>query len=151
MKFTYNDTTYETDDALSGRDFTGWEFVSRPEFDFEGKVIYATVFAQEVPDQPIFGDVKLAGTIFIRCNLVNVLVPPAAICIDCTQTRVATQNDGRPWEIDAGGKPVRVTSEKYWKMRGISVDPALIPDQKLVVPSDKMLEEHLAVVLKEDA
>lgn len=143
MKLDYEGKTYDCDDELSGRDFTGLEFASRPELDFSNKIIYATCFGQESPDQPIFGD-KLTGATFIRCNLTNVLVPDGNTLIDCITTRCATQNDGRVWEIDESNTPVRLTSEKHWRILGTSVDPADIPQSKLVLARHETLETKLA-------
>lgn len=143
MNLVYEGQEYETDDLLSGRDFTGWEFLSRPEYDFKGKVIYATCFAQESPDSPIF-DPSLKGVTFLRCNLTNVLVPPDCTVIDCVTTRVETKNDGRVWEVNEQNEPVRLTSEKHWLILGTSIDPADIPSEKLVLAENETLETKLA-------
>lgn len=71
MIFNYEGTDYNIDDELSFRDFTGWDFRDRPEYDFNNKVIYASCFSQEIPDRHIFGE-NLQGTTFIKCNLDNV-------------------------------------------------------------------------------
>ncbi len=74
MIITYNGEQIEVDDQLSLRDFTGWDFRDRPEYDFNNKVIYGSCFSQEILDNPIFG-MELEGATFIRCNLDNVLIP----------------------------------------------------------------------------
>lgn len=73
MIIVYEGVEYNCDDNLSFRDFTGWDFRDRPEYDFNNKTIYASCFSQEFPDTPIFGD-SLENTTFIKCNLDNVLV-----------------------------------------------------------------------------
>lgn len=59
------------DDELSFKDFTNWDFKSRPEYVFDNKVIYGSCFSQEEPDSDIFGKV-LVNTTFVKCNLDNV-------------------------------------------------------------------------------
>lgn len=143
MNVDYEGVSYECDDELSGRDFNGWEFLSRPEYDFSNKIIYASIFSQEAPDQSIFGD-KMTGATFLRCNLTNVFVPDGNTVIDCVTTRAATLNDGRVWELDAGDRPVKLTSEKHWQILGTSIDPADIPAEKLVLAPHETLETKLA-------
>lgn len=45
--------------------------------------------------------------------------------------RFKVQNDLRDWEIDGSNKPIKVRNEKYWNMKGISVDPQFIPKEKI--------------------
>ena len=73
MIINFEGVDFECDDELSFRDFTGWDFRDRPEYDFNNKIIYASCFSQEEPDKPIFGD-NLVGTTFIKCNLDNVFL-----------------------------------------------------------------------------
>lgn len=75
-QITYEDAdcpkqTFTYDDELSFKDFTGWDFKSRPEYDFDNKVIFGSIFSQEIPDSDIFGKV-LTNATFVRCNLDNV-------------------------------------------------------------------------------
>lgn len=139
-KLRYNDVDYDTDDEFSGRDFTGRTLTS---FDLSGRVIYATVFAQEEPDTLIF-DALVNGATFIRCNLTNVLMPPGNVLVDCITTRCATMNDGRVWELDEKDKPIRLTAEKHWRIMGASIDPADIPAEKIVLTPHETLETKLA-------
>lgn len=118
------------DDELSFRDFTGWEFQSRPEYDFSGKTIYASVFSQETPDRDIFSQ-DMKGAIFVKCNLDNVYVSDENIVLQSSQRRFEEQNDLRDWEIDDKGDPVKVVSEDFWKAKGYSVDVKDIPPQKI--------------------
>lgn len=71
MIITFEGQQYDVDEQLSFKDFTGWEFISRPEYSFDNKVIYASCFSQETPDSDIFGK-ALNNTTFIACNLDNV-------------------------------------------------------------------------------
>jgi len=73
MIINFEGVDYDCDDELSFKDFTGWDFRDRPEYDFNNKVIYGSCFAQEELDRDIFGG-PLDGTVFIKCNLDNVLI-----------------------------------------------------------------------------
>ena len=71
MIINFEGVDYDCDDQLSFKDFTGWEFISRPEYDFDNKIIYASCFSQENPDTDIFGK-ALTNATFLKCNLDNV-------------------------------------------------------------------------------
>lgn len=73
MIINFEGKDYDCDDELSFKDFTGWDFRDRPEYDFNNKVIYASCFSNETPNTPIFGD-SLSNTTFIKCNLDNVFL-----------------------------------------------------------------------------
>ena len=49
----------------------------------------------------------------------------------CSTRRIQVQNDLRDWEIDRLNKPIKVTNEKYWVLKQISVDPKFIPKEKI--------------------
>ena len=51
--------------------------------------------------------------------------------LKCSTRRIQVQNDLRDWELDRGNKPVKVTNEKYWLLKQISVDPKYIPKEKI--------------------
>lgn len=53
--------------------------------------------------------------------------------ISCSKKRFKVQNDLRDWEINDGGDPVKVINEKYWNMKGISINPRHIPEQPIVL------------------
>lgn len=143
MRITIDKVTYETDDELSGRDFTGWDFNDRPEYDFSNKVIYASVFSNETPRSLIFPS-KTSGVTFLHCNLDNVELPDASVAVNCSTKSFEVQNDLRDWEIEPlTDVPIKVLNEKYWVSKGISVDPADIPAQKVEVPEGKNLEDVL--------
>lgn len=71
MIIEFEGQQYEVDEELSKKDFTGLEFISRPEYNFDNKIIYNSCFSQETPDTDIFGR-ALVNTTFILCNLDNV-------------------------------------------------------------------------------
>lgn len=142
MKISFQGITYTCDDALSFKVFTNWDFISRPSYDFAGKVIYGTSFYQERLDADIFGK-ALPGTIFVNCNLDNVRIPLGATVIGCSQKAILVQNDLRDWELDAQSKPVKACNEEYWIAQSISVDPAHIPEEKIVISKDQTLVEKL--------
>lgn len=146
-------TNYDYDEELSFRDFTGWEFLSRPEYDFNNKVVYATCFSQENPDSIVFPE-NLSGTIFLNCNLDNVSIPVGCEVImfnGGSQKTFQVQNDLRDWELDDKGDPVKVLNEKYWIQKGITVDPEHIPDQKIQLDPQKgeTIEDKLKEITDE--
>lgn len=132
----------EYDEELSFKDFTGWEFLSRPEIDFNNKIIYGSCFSNENPDSEIFSS-KTSTATFIKCNLSNVVIPDGNTVIDCIETSFERQNDLRDWEIDEKGEPIAVLNEKYWESVGVSIDPKDIPDVEIVIGKDKTLEDQL--------
>lgn len=121
------------DDALSFRDFTHWEFMSRPEYDFSNKTIYSSVFMHEEPESVVFAP-GTRNVTFVCCNLDNVVLPPGSVVKnpDCgSQRRFKVQNDLRDWEVDAFNRPLRVIDEDRWIEAGTSVNPADIPPQRM--------------------
>ena len=89
----------------SHRDFTGWSFKNRPEYDFNVKVIRGSCFSQEMPDSDIFPD-GVSGREFYNCNLDNVKLPPDSIAVDCLQRRFMAQPDGFDWIVDENNQPI---------------------------------------------
>ena len=123
--------TITYDDALSFRDFTGWDFRDRPEYDFSNKVIYASVFSQETPDSVIFLK-DMTGATFVKCNLMNVVVDAAKhTVVQSRQERFQVQNDGMDWAVDAQLKPVEPLDKESYQALGLSIDPKDIPAQQL--------------------
>lgn len=51
----------------------------------------------------------------------------------CSTRRIQVQNDLRDWELDRLNRPIKVTNEKYWNMKGISIDPKYIPKEKVLL------------------
>lgn len=127
MIINYNGTNYDADDELSYKDFTGWEFKSRSEYDFNKKIIYASCFCNETPDIEIFNN-KTKGATFIKCNLMNVVIPDGNTVIDCLTQQFREQNDREDWVIDKITKdPIEPINKKQFEQLGISIDPADIP------------------------
>lgn len=130
MKFTYLETEYDIDDELSFKNFTGFEFYSRPEYDFSNKIVYQTCFSQETPDSDIFKDVR--GATFIKCNMDNVLIPDGNTVIDCWQRRYKVQNDLNDWLVDTTDKPTMPIDHKIFTKFGLPIpDPKDIPADKV--------------------
>lgn len=148
MIINYEGRIYDCDDKLSFKDFTGWDFRDRPEYDLKNKIIYSSCFLKEIPDTKIFNP-TMTGTTFIKCNLSNIIIPDGNTVIDCITTRFKVQNDLRDWEIDDVGIPTRVLSKKYWNTVGISVEPDDIPNEKVVLPLGKSLEDYLREIIPE--
>ena len=130
MNINYNKIDYDVDDQLSFKDFTGWDFNDRPEYDFSNKIIYASCFSNETPDKAIF-NLKTENATFIKCNLMNVKVPDTAIVIDCQTQRFKVQNDLEDWIIsESDGLPVEPLNKELFDALNISKDPADIPSEK---------------------
>lgn len=120
----------EPDEELSFRDFTNWEFHSRPEYDFTGKIIYASVFNNETPDAEIFQSFK--GATFVKCHLDNVIVPDENEIIDCSEQRFEVQNDLNDWLIDEKNEPIKPVDFKLFEKRGLEIPkPEDIPDEEV--------------------
>jgi hypothetical protein len=120
----------DCDKELSFRDFTNREFYSRPEYDFNNKVIYATCFSNEEPDADIFGNIK--GATFIKCNLSNVLIPDGNTVIDCNITRFKVQNDLNDWIIDETNTPIKPIDFKIFEKLELPLPkPEDIPETKV--------------------
>jgi hypothetical protein len=124
---------YECDEALSFKDFSNQPVTH---LDFNGKVIYSTVFYHETPDYaPFPKDMK--GTTFIKCNLDNVIVPEGNMIIDCTQRRFKAQNDLNDWLIDENDNPVKPVDFKIYEKHGLEMPkPENIPSEKASKPID---------------
>lgn len=120
--------TYEIDDSLSNKDFTGWDFTKRS--DLSGKVIYNSCFSNETPDKKIFQD-ALVNVTFVACNLDNVFIPGGNLVVDGTFRRFKVQNDLEDWVLDGQGKALEPINKKLYGILGISADPKDIPTQKL--------------------
>ena len=128
MNINYNKIDYDVDDELSFKDFTGWDFNDRPEYDFSNKIVYASCFSNETPDNAIF-NLKTENTTFIKCNLMNVKVPDTAIVIDCQTQRFKVQNDLEDWIIsEVDDMPVEPLNKVVFDILNVSKDPADIPD-----------------------
>lgn len=112
--------------------YAGWEFISRPEYDWSGRTVVGQCFSQEKPDTVVFRPGTI-GMRLVNCNIDNCLIPPGnSVQGECSQRRFFIQNDLRDWEVDAQDKPTKVLNEKYWKVIARkSVDPADIPAQPL--------------------
>ncbi len=135
MKFTYQNIEYNIDDELSFKNFTHWEFMSRPQYNFNGKVIYSSCFCHEIPDSIIFG--SLVGATFIKCDLRNVIVPVGNTLIDCKTDRFQVQNDLNDWIIDRTNKPVDIIDYALFGKLGLSKPrPQDIPNQKVTTRID---------------
>ena len=59
-------------------DYTGWEFISRPEYKWSGRTVEKACFSQEKPDTVVFAP-GTTGMKFLWCNLDNVLLPPGIV------------------------------------------------------------------------
>lgn len=128
-------------------DYTGWEFLSRPEYDWSNRVVDRACFAQESPDTVVF-DPNTTGIVFRNCNLENVIIPDGCTVEGGSTLRREEQNDKRDWIIDDKGNPVEIMNKKYWTINGYSTDPTLIPAEEVlhvdaslldVLNGDKML------------
>lgn len=120
-------------DEFSFKNFTNWEFISRPEYDFSNKVIYATVFMNEKPGAVIFSD-KTENVVFICCNLDNIALPRNSMVVNpgCgSQKRFEVQNDRLDWIVDEQNRPIQLIDEEIWASKGVSIDPEKIPLQKI--------------------
>lgn len=145
-----NEQIIEYDDELSFRNFANWDFNDRPEYDFTGKVIYASVFTNETPDSSIFSPPKAAvskdgegtfsargSTLFVKCHLQNVILPPGARLLDCLTDRFAVQNDLQPWIIDQDNNPIEPLHKNlYEKYRIPLPDPKDLPAVRVDKPKD---------------
>lgn len=131
---------YEYDEKLSGRDFTNQDLRDRKDLDFDGAVIYASIFCNETPDAEIFRSAEKAT--FIRCNMDNVAIPKGATLIDCTQRRFMVQNDGNDWLLGEDGLPEKPMDFKYYEKKGLPV-----PDRSWL-PAEKIAEGKLPIDLK---
>lgn len=112
----------------SFKDFTGWEFRSRPDYRFPpGTTIEGSCFSQDKPKSFIFPD-SMTGVRFKRCNLDNVFIPHGnTVDSSCTTRQFQVQNDLRDWEVDDNGIPTIIMNDTSWLDQGYSVDPRDIP------------------------
>jgi hypothetical protein len=116
------------------KDCTGWEFKSRPEYEFPpGLVLDRHCFSQETPDADIFPD-GMTGVTFLNCNLDNCYIPEGNTVVGGSQRRFAPQNDLRDWEIDYDDNPTTLINEESWTARGYSTDPQQIPADLAIDP-----------------
>jgi len=97
----------------------------------DGTVVYASTFHHEVPDTIVFRP-DMTGVRFVRCNLDNVVIPPGNIVESSSQRRYKVQNDGRDWEVDSEGNPVRLVNREAAIEEGRSTDPKDIPATRVV-------------------
>lgn len=137
------------DDELSFKNFSNWEFKSRPEYDFSNKTIYASTFSNETPNSDIFPE-GTHDVHFIYCHLENVILPPNSVVDNpdcdgspCWTQPFEVQNDHRDWQLNSKGVPVKVLNEDYWKSQEVSVDPADIPQTEVIVSQGQTLEQVL--------
>lgn len=123
----YNGVDYDISEEFSFKDFTSRKDLEIP----NGTIVYGSCFSQEVPDTSIFS-VEPKSVLFIKCNLDNVAIPESFDePIDCSRKRFKVQNDLRDWEVDENDTPIKVISERFWEMQGLSVDPLHIPETKI--------------------
>lgn len=125
------------DEELSFRNFSGWEFNSRPEYKFSGKTIYNTVFTQEKPDTVVFS-ADTSNVTFVNCHIENVVIPLNSTIIapdcegePCWTYKFKVQNDLRDWKIDNQGRAKEILNKEFWVEKGYSVKPEDIPPQKI--------------------
>lgn len=118
----------DVNDSLSYKDFTGQSLKHLDPAEFNGREIVGSCFWQEnKPDSDIFPD-GIEGTIFTRCNLGNVLIPPMCyVNDDCSYPRVKVQNDAEDWVIDEDNNPIEPLNKKRFIAEGKSLDPKNIP------------------------
>ncbi len=148
MIINYNGIDYDVDDELSFKDFTGWDFNDRPEYDFSNKIVYASCFSNETPDNAIF-NLKTENTTFIKCNLMNVKVPDKSIVIDCQTQRFKVQNDLEDWIIsEVDNIPIEPLNKLVFEKLNISTDPADIPptkqDENITAKESKKKSNNIA-------
>lgn len=86
------------------RDFTGWSFKDRPEYDFNVQYIRASCFSQEKPDTESLPD-NMPPVEFIGCNMDNVKIPPQCKLTDCSQRRFIAI-DGVDTLLNADDSPI---------------------------------------------
>lgn len=127
MKFTYNKTEYDINDAFSFKDFTGQ---SHQNLDKISGVVYGSCFSNETPDVHIFPD-NMTGVTFIKCNLMNVFIPAGNTVIDCNQTRFKVQTDLNDWILNPDNTPKEPTDAKIFTKFKLPIPlPQDIPTQK---------------------
>jgi len=125
------------DDVLSFQNFTQRCLITR---DFNNKIVYASCFSQDNPDTVVFNSDTI-GTIFVNCNLDNVLIPVGVIIRGGSQRRYKVQNDGNDWIVSKQDKPLEPINAKQFIKRGLPIpDPKDIPLVKVEKAID-LLEE----------
>lgn len=135
------------DDALSHKNFVNWSFVNRPEYDFNNKVIYGSVFTNETPDSQIF-PANLTGATFIKCHLQNVIIPNGNTVIDCLTDRFKRQNDGNDWLINNLNAPIKPINHAIFTKLGLPLPlPKSIPATPLKNPIDLIALAKAAIGL----
>lgn len=125
-----NPITIEYHPAWSMKDFTGWWWQQRA-LPAPGTIIYSSVFENENLDAEIF-PAEMKGVSFYFCNLNNIIIPDGNFIHEsCSRIRFEVQNDLRDWQVDHKNNPVKVLNEKYWAMKGFSIDPKDIPAEEI--------------------
>jgi hypothetical protein len=95
--------------------------------DLEGKVIYASSFAQENPNTAVFPQSVKTMT-FYNCNLDNVkTIKPGWTVVGGSERKYKVQNDKKDWVLDNLGQIVEVMNKENWVSRGFDVDKNHIP------------------------
>lgn len=116
--------------------FAGKSFTAAAAGEFNGQVIYKSVFAQENPDTPVFPP-GVSGLLLVCVNVDNVLIP-AGVTVNnrggaCgSSRRYKVQNDGRDWIVDGSNRPVRLVNEESEQASGRSIDKADIPTDEYI-------------------
>ena len=123
----YDGALITYDDTYSLKDFSG---IDLRKAKLDGKTIYGSCFARELPDTKIFSD-DMVGVRFIQNNLDNVFIPPGNLVMGGSQRKFKAQNDLRDWEIDGSGNPTKIVNEDFWRKEGYSVDKTQIPTQPI--------------------
>ena len=85
----------EYDEELSFKSFVNQD-VSH--IDFNGKVIYSSLFYHEKPNSEPF-PMGMSGAKFIKCNLDNLLVPEGNDLIESYNRWFEAQGDGQDWYV----------------------------------------------------
>jgi hypothetical protein len=118
-----------------------WDMKQIPVEELNNSTIKGSIFYQESsyndidPIKDIF-PIDMAGVIFQRCNLDNVLVRPGNIMEDAdgiptTNNKVRVQNDLEDWVLNTGNSAVVPVNKKMFERLGLSTDPKDIPPTKL--------------------
>lgn len=138
------------------KDFSGMRFNALKPEEFNDSIIVGSCFYRDVhedcKDEEIAVDIfpkGMAGVIFRRCNLDNVLVPAGNKVEDnCTNKRIKVQNDLCAWELDEDNQPARPIAEKMFAMLGLSTDPKDIPAEKMVKSIIETKHEEIELAAK---
>lgn len=135
-----NQRVFDYDHELSFKNFAGWNFKDRPEYDFTDKVIYSSVFTMNDPDTDSL-PTKIAGATFVKCHLHNVVIPNNVTLVDCITTRCKQQNDLNMWEVNALNIPIAPLNKHIFVKLGLPIpNPADIPTRRV--------NEHVDLIAK---